>query len=799
MTKALKINLLIIIALLCNGIVIFTTIINSTKLSEAHSALAEGVNENVTLLLQLKKLERTIGYVGFIHNFKNYIIRKDVYYFEHAVQDYQTANQLIKDISKNTTQPRIVNNLETIKYTLDEYYDKLQFIKEHKRLTVEERDKLVKVDDQSAADAINNIINFIEPNIANSNSIFIDKVEQQIEQAYGLSIFVSFIILSFTYLVIRYINTQKEALDKFNQLINASPDAIIHADNNGQIITVNKAACDLFEYTQSEFKNHTIEDLVPKETIQQHKSYRHEFTKRNQSREMRAGLKIFGVTKSGQSVPLQIAIGSFGSNNVRESISVIRDMRTIEGLSEDKQYLSEIINALTSYKIILDIEGNIVDMNRTLCELLGKQQSDFHQQKLWRSEFWSNQVEDIDKIKAALATVHLSGKPARFDSHWFINPDIIDVDISITNFTTNKYDAPLFIVSAIDISDRKAYEQKLMLSEANFRQVIEQTSDILIVFRDTGIMEWSNEKGLELFQSSLEEIHKLNLFTVLSEEDKLYFTEHLHGIENAESAHSPTFTVDINTCSSTVPVEVTLTPYDDSDQTLYLATISDLSDLLKTNEQLEELLDEKNALLNEVHHRVKNNLQVINSLLQLQQHHVSKELAAELKIYQQRVRSVALVHQLLYEQNEFSSIDFVSYLDKLGHLILIDGVQKPIYKVNFDLPPHEIYLPIKQTIPLGLIVNEVLTNVMKYAFKEYSPDNLVTIALSLNTEHIHLKISDNGIGMDLDKYSKSDSLGHTLIELFTKQAIGSYEIDSKNGTTFNFQFDLEKNTRVYEV
>ncbi|NVK23763.1 MAG: hypothetical protein HWE10_02440 [Gammaproteobacteria bacterium] len=101
MTKILKVNLLIFIALLCNFIVFYATHLNNSSLSDAHNSLSQGINKNVQLLTQLQKLERTIGYVGFIHHFKNFVLRQEAIYYQQANESYVDATILIHQIIAN--------------------------------------------------------------------------------------------------------------------------------------------------------------------------------------------------------------------------------------------------------------------------------------------------------------------------------------------------------------------------------------------------------------------------------------------------------------------------------------------------------------------------------------------------------------------------------------------------------------------------------------------------------------------------------------------------------------------------
>ncbi|NVK23764.1 MAG: PAS domain S-box protein [Gammaproteobacteria bacterium] len=304
-------------------------------------------------------------------------------------------------------------------------------------------------------------------------------------------------------------------------------------------------------------------------------------------------------------------------------------MRQIEDLNNEKDHLHNIINGLTTYIIVLDDNGLITDMNQTMRSELHNEHQDYIGLPFWQADFLTTLSTQQEKLQKVLNEVKQKRQPIRFDAALYLNQSHVDVDMTFSSLSTDLSKPSHVIISAINISDRLMFERQLLLSEANFKQVISQTSDGLIVFKENGMVEWSNEKGLRMFNKSEHELRQLNLFNVLSDKDKEEFLQHLNSLINEKKEHTDPFTIKINNGNFQLPIEITLTDYDNSKAALFLATISDLSELLKSNEQLESLLNEKSALLNEVHHRVKNNLQVLNSLLHLQQQHVDQRLAGE--------------------------------------------------------------------------------------------------------------------------------------------------------------------------
>jgi len=197
---------------------------------------------------------------------------------------------------------------------------------------------------------------------------------------------------------------------------------------------------------------------------------------------------------------------------------------------------------------------------------------------------------------------------------------------------------------------------------------------------------------------------------------------------------------------------------------------------------------EKEVLLQEVHHRVKNNLQVISSILSLQSNYVKDEKTLEiLDESQNRIKSMSYIHETLYQTTDFSSIEFSNYLNTLASN-LIHSYSYTTGEVSLVPDYDEIYLTIDQAIPCGLIVNELVSNAMKYAFG----DKKGTIFLSIKETdtQISLRVADNGVGLPKDfKYEESDSLGMQLVYSLIDQLDAKLELVTKKGTDFLITFE----------
>ncbi|ESU26707.1 hypothetical protein FLJC2902T_26820 [Flavobacterium limnosediminis JC2902] len=205
------------------------------------------------------------------------------------------------------------------------------------------------------------------------------------------------------------------------------------------------------------------------------------------------------------------------------------------------------------------------------------------------------------------------------------------------------------------------------------------------------------------------------------------------------------------------------------------------------NETIKESLAEKEMLLKEIHHRVKNNLQIISGLMELQNLNISDENAKIiLKEGQSRIQSIALIHKTLYQSENFSKVPFQNYLSEL--IQAIQTAYNNNQKISIDVEANEIELGINTAIPLSLILNEIITNCFRHAFKNRESGN-ITINLTKENDIYRLIVKDNGIGLPADfDPKKLQSIGFDLILGLTRQLEGNCEWKNDNGANIIITF-----------
>jgi two-component sensor histidine kinase/CheY-like chemotaxis protein len=229
-----------------------------------------------------------------------------------------------------------------------------------------------------------------------------------------------------------------------------------------------------------------------------------------------------------------------------------------------------------------------------------------------------------------------------------------------------------------------------------------------------------------------------------------------------------------------------------------VGTEQDITEQKLADEKIKSSLKEKEMLLQEIHHRVKNNLQVISSLLRLQSRYINDQKSIDIfKETQNRVRSIAILHEKLYQSDDLAKIRFDEYVKILAEdLLYFYELDKSNIKMNIDV--EEVSLNIETAIPCGLIIDEMVANSLKYAFPNGRVGEIKIELHSDDDNKYYLMVSDNGIGIseDIDP-EKTDTFGMQLIKYLTKQLKATIELDKDNGTTYNLTFnELEYKDRV---
>jgi len=354
------------------------------------------------------------------------------------------------------------------------------------------------------------------------------------------------------------------------------------------------------------------------------------------------------------------------------------------------------------------------------------------------------------------------------------------------------------MVVARDISEYRANERIALEQKAKLESIFNSTENMMMWTMDRNycVTTFNSNFSHWLTDSLTENIEMgENVFSILRKHvDQNVYQNQLDAMEIAFSGRHQQFELALQTSEKkTIWLQMFLNPvYLNGVQEEVSCLVYDTTDRKTIERKIREALKEKEVLLQEIHHRVKNNLQVISSILNLQSSYVQDPATLEiLQESQNRIKSMSFIHETLYRTSDFSSINFSEYLRTLANnLIQTYGITKN--KVRFYPNLDDVTIHIDQAIPCGLIVNELISNSLKYAFEGRESGDLF-LDLKQSGTTIALRVSDNGIGLPAGfRYEKTDSLGVQLVYTLTEQLDGVIKVSSKpeEGTEFLVTFEM---------
>lgn len=345
-----------------------------------------------------------------------------------------------------------------------------------------------------------------------------------------------------------------------------------------------------------------------------------------------------------------------------------------------------------------------------------------------------------------------------------------------------------------EIAERQRIEEELRDSEQRFRAAFDQAAVGIGHVGIDGKWLLVNQKLCDIVGYTPKEL-KLRTFQDITYSEDMAVS--LAYVEQILAGNIPTFALEkryVCKDSAIVWVNVTVSLVrSPAGQPKYLiAVIEDISDRKQSQEQIQASLREKEVLLKEIYHRVKNNLQVISSLLNLQSEYIKDK--QDLEIFQQsqmRIASMALIHEKMYQSPDLSRINFGEYVQELVASLLISyEVSEDAIAVNINIDEH-ILLGLDTAIPCGLIIHELVSNSLKYAFPSGRRGEISIAIREIVENKIVLTVSDNGIGLPSSfNFTDTASLGWQLVEALTSQLTGDLKINSDIGVEFQITFSI---------
>ena len=487
---------------------------------------------------------------------------------------------------------------------------------------------------------------------------------------------------------------------------------------------------------------------------------------------------------------------------------IVRDMEGnpsfLLGVSEDitERKLAE--KRLLEYKHFFDnsadfscianTEGYFETLNQNFEKTLG-----YSENELLENQFLSfvhpddidSTLKEIEKLKTGTTTKRFMNRYRKKDGSylWFS-----------WNTSPNQETGKLYAI-ARDITEQKEAEEKIKKSEEKYRSVVENAAEIIMTVDSNNKIQFMNHTsslmpeeevlGMDVYDFVPKEYHEL----VKQKLNKVYESKKLQSYE------MPGLTSN----GITKWYSTNIGPLFTGDEVTGITFIvRDISDRKNAEEKISRSLQEKEVLLKEVHHRVKNNLQIMLSILNLQYSNITDQKLGDLvRDIGGRIKAMSFIHELLYQANDFSSINFSEYITNITNNLLYSYIHTNSIDLKVDV--GTVFLDLDRAIPCGLILNEIVTNSLKYAFL-VKESGEISISLTQKEGFIQLIIADNGSGLPghID-FRNTESLGMQLIVTLVQQLNGEISLDNSNGAKYTITFrtittpEIAKTKKLIEI
>jgi PAS domain S-box-containing protein len=575
------------------------------------------------------------------------------------------------------------------------------------------------------------------------------------------------------------LSRKKELIEKaksekrFEQFANLLPEIVCEADIDGRLTYLNEIAYQKFGYNRKDVEAgiNLFSVIAPQDIARARDNFLKLF-----SGDVSGSDEYLMLKRNGEAFPAIVHANVIWENNLPIGIRAVVVDISEQKKNEEKNRL--IIENSPIGVSTTNIHGQFLTVNDTFAKILG-----YNTEELIGRHF--NEIthpEDIEK------NIELNKKLLNSEIDFFDlekryirqNGEIIYCRIR-SQLVRSPEGKPLFeIAVSEDITEKKKALDKLKERE-EFSYALFQKSPIetLVVDKSGKIISWNlaveknrshpPQKGDELYKDYAAK-HESDIYAVLQNCLKTGESAHI-----SESRYEDKY------------YDISIAPFEAG----AIITAIDITPLKSAEYELRQSLSEKEVLLKEVHHRVKNNMQIVSSLLRLQQRYTqNQEAIAILGDCYRRVYSMATIHEKLYQSGDFSRINFKSYLSKLIGFILSFGNQDNS-RITYSIEAEEIFLNINQSIPCGLIINELITNSIKHAFPDEKKGKIWISIFEENNNYI-LTYQDDGIGFALvEKDNEEQSLGLQLVFSLSEQLKGKIEFNGDKGCFYRLIFEKE--------
>lgn len=585
---------------------------------------------------------------------------------------------------------------------------------------------------------------------------------------------------------------------QWHQMINKIADGVLILNQDGIVLFANSAAENLFNLNHEELLN--LHFGIP-----------------NSKKEI---CEIYLPQKNGTYITVEMRTEQIEWQNQLVYLASLRNISDRQEaelrLRESEERYRTLAESSQDLIFILNSDRNLAYINSFGAELLGIEKPSTIELELAEITI----IYQFKHLESSIKQVFGLNASVRVEDELVYNGGKLWLDTLLVPLRDNLGKICQILGVARDITQLKSIEQSLRKTQGQLRQrekllrlTLEQAPIGIVTCDLSGKFLHFNPAFSQILGYSSQELKQMSWEHITETNDlqlqENYYQKLLAGevrsfqLENCYKRQDSTKIQGI--------IRVALIRDAKGSPMYYVAQLEDVTERKQAEAKIQASLKEKEVLLKEIHHRVKNNLQIVSSLLDLQAEYIQEpEILEKLEDSKHRLLAMSLIHETLYQSETLAQVDFSDYVERLAtNILFAQSTDYDRIKLEFNLEP--VFLNLETAIPCGLLLNELITNSIKHAFPEplqgkicielhyQSPDNASNLnQTSCQEQKIMLKVSDNGIGLPANmNFKETKSLGLTLIHDLTQQLRGNLAINLNNGTQITLIFsELKYRQRI---
>jgi PAS domain S-box-containing protein len=571
----------------------------------------------------------------------------------------------------------------------------------------------------------------------------------------------------------------------------AAPDAMFVHDQEGHFIEVNRRACLSTGYSKEELLAMNVVDLEQDFDLPRAQA----LWSRIKPGESHS-IKGHHRHKDGHIFPVELNFGLLVYEGRRLYLGLVRDIterNKLEHALQEKERLladSQAIAQIGSWMFDIN-SGNLRWSDETF--------------RLYGLYLEADQAPDWDQFlsllhpddRSAMTTWCEDCLAGKQPGELVIRTNLIKGQyrwlLGIGKLERGADGKPVRMIGTVqDITQKLHAEKAEKESSARIQAILATVADGIITINDKAIVESFNPAAELIFGYPAPEVIGQNIKMLMPESyasQSDNFLKRYLATNEAKIIGIGRIVEGRRKNATTFPLELAVSEMYLGTERKFTGVVRDITERKTAEDKLKAALNEKELLLKEVYHRVKNNLQIVSSLINLQIRSVKNEEAANLlKQSVDRIKAMSLLHERLYQSKDLANIEFNEYICSLAENLLQGSGISPS-KIKLNIAIDQIHLDVDTAIPCGLIINELLTNALHHAFPEGQQGGEISISFIQEEAKFLLIVSDNGIGFPDDfNFNAAKSLGFQLVNSLTNQLLGKISIDHSEGSKFTIQF-----------